>query len=114
VEQGLAWLYQALQFEKERRRQESEGSPSSGQQRGKNRLVPDAAELKLLRQLEVEHLDALEKFKSAHPEIPEGAEADPMLLEDLGRLANRHQRTSDLFEKFRRRLGLPDPPSQEP
>ncbi len=115
VEQGLAWLYQALQFEKERRRQEESppGGSQSGQ-RGKNRLVPDAAELKLLRQLEVEHLDALEKFKAAHPEIAEGADADPMLLEDLGRLANRHQRTSDLFEKFRRRLGLPDPASQEP
>jgi hypothetical protein len=125
VEQGLAWLYEALQVEKERRRQEeSQSGNQSSQQRGRNRLVPDAAELKLLRQLEVENLDSLEKFKAAHPEIPERGDPgdrdtarpsiDPMVLEDLGRLANRHQRTSDLFEKFRKRLGLPDPPSQEP
>jgi hypothetical protein len=114
VEQGLSWLYDALQIEKERRRQEQSQSSQGNQQKGKNRLVPDASELKLLRQLEVENLDSLEKFKAAHPDIPEGRETDPLLLEDLARLANRHQRTSDLFEKFRKRLGLPDPPSQEP
>jgi hypothetical protein len=132
VDQGLAWLHQALQAEKERRRQEESPESGSGQQasnqRGRNRLVADAAELKLLRQLEVENLDALEKFKAAHPELAVGAKAppegsarprpdveiDPRLLEDLSRLADRHQRTSDLFEKFRKRLGLPDPGSEEP
>jgi len=119
VEEGLDWLHQALQMEKERRRQEdSNPGQSGGQQQGRNRLVPDAAELKLLRQLEVENLDALEKFKAAHPELlagsQEGVEADPRVLEDLGRLANRHQRMSDLFGKFRKRLGLPDPEAEEP
>ena len=47
-------------------------------------------------------------------ELTEGEEADPRVLEDLGRLANRHQRMSDLFGKFRKRLGLPDPESEEP
>ena len=27
----------------------------------------------------------------------------------IARLANRHERTSDLFSQFRERLGLPDP-----
>jgi hypothetical protein len=120
VDQGLAWLYQALQAEKDRRRQEeseSKGQSPSSNERGRNRLVADAAELKLLRQLEVENLDALEKFKAAHPELSDPSsvgELDPRLLEDLSRLADRHSRTSDLFEKFRKRLGLPDPGSQEP
>ena len=122
VDQGLAWLHQALQAEKDRRRQE-EAEQGSGQgqgskERGRNRLVADAAELKLLRQLEVDNLDALEKFKAAHPELGDPStaqgEVDPRLLEDLSRLADRHSRTSDLFEKFRKRLGLPDPGSQEP
>ena len=34
---------------------------------------------------------------------------DPLLLEDILRLAHRHERTSDLFGRFRARLGLPDP-----
>ena len=131
VDQGLAWLHQALQAEKDRRRQEeseSGGQNQGSKEHGRNRLVADAAELKLLRQLEVENLDALAKFKAAHPEladpsIAQGASAqgatgqgelDPRLLEDLSRLADRHSRTSDLFEKFRKRLGLPDPGSQEP
>src|SRR5262249_32520347 len=56
VEQGLSWLYDSLQFEKERRRKDESSGSGQQQQRGRNRLVPDAAELKLLRQLEVEHL----------------------------------------------------------
>ncbi len=116
VEQGLAWLYEALQAEKERRRQEQQQGSGSGSkdQRGQNRLVPDAAELKLLRRLEVENLESLARFKILHSEIAAGQPVDPLVLEDLGRLAGRHQRTSDLFEKFRKRLGLPDPPVQEP
>jgi hypothetical protein len=80
VDQGLAWLHQALQAEKERRRQEESSESGSGQasrQRGRNRLVADAAELKLLRQLEVENLDSLEKFKAAHPELAAGAQGVP-------------------------------------
>jgi hypothetical protein len=49
-----------------------------------------------------------------HPEVEQGGELDPLLYEDLQRLAWRHQRTSDLFEKFRRRLGIPDPESDNP
>lgn len=115
VEQGLAWLHEALQAEKERRRQEPQGGGGQpNDQQGQNRLVPDAAELKLLRSLEVENLQALERFKILHPEVLAGQEVDPLILEDIGRLAHRHQRTSDLFEQFRKRLGLPDPPAQDP
>jgi hypothetical protein len=117
VEKGLVWLQEALQKEKERRRQEPQGGGGGdGQKRpqGQNRLVPDVAELKLLRSLEVENLQALERLKILHPEVLAGEVVDPLVLEDIGRLAHRHERTSNLFEQFRKRLGLPDPPPQDP
>jgi hypothetical protein len=43
-----------------------------------------------------------------------GEVVDPLVLEDIGRLAHRHERTSNHFEQFRKRLGLPDPPPQDP
>ena len=46
-------------------------------------------------------------------ELEEG-EVDPLLLEDISRLAFRHERTSELFEGFRKRLGLPDPGEEPP
>lgn len=71
--------------------------------------MPDAAELKMLRRLEVESLTTLETLRTLHPEIENGGEIDPLILEDLARLAHRHTRTAELFQKFRKRLGLPDP-----
>lgn len=116
VEQSLGWLFEALQSEKERRQQEQKKSqPPKG---GKNspapddRLVPDVAELKLLRRLEVEILDGIDKMKIVNPELTSGGAIDPLVLEDLGRLANRHQRTSDLFQRFRERLHLPPPEAE--
>lgn len=113
VRDSLAWLAEALEKEKQRRQQEpQESQPQPQQPQGqppKPRLVPDVAELKLLRRMEVENASAIEKFLRLHPELEQGLEPDPLVLEDLQRLAWRHQRTSDLFEKFRKRLGLPDP-----
>jgi hypothetical protein len=115
VTQSLASLQEALQTEKDRRKKEQqEQKPGDKQQSGKseNRLVPDAAELKLLRRMEVDTLDTLEQMKTLHPELQAEGEIDPLVLEDLARLAHRHQRTSDLFQMFRKRLGLPEPQQQ--
>ncbi len=115
VEENLKWLAEALDNEKERRRQQQQ---QQDQQQGQNRpaeerLVPDAAELKMLRRLEVETLRSLEELRTLHPELENGATIEPLVLEDLARLAYRHQRTAELFQKFRKRLGLPDPEPED-
>jgi hypothetical protein len=112
VEQSLSWLLEALQQEKERRKQEQQQQQQQQQQQNnqsQNRLVPDVAELKLLRRLEVETIDGLARMQTLHPELKSGGDVDAIVLEDVRRLAYRHQRMSDLFQKFRKRLGLPDP-----
>ena len=116
VEQSLAWLQEALAQEKERRRQEEQQGGGQGEQpQGQNRLVPDVAELKLLRRMEVDVLDSLDQIRAMNPGLAEGrtgldeGESDPLLLEDISRLAVRHKRTADLFQQFRKRLGVPDP-----
>jgi hypothetical protein len=113
VERSLGWLLEALRQEQQRR---SESPPRPSSSSGVNRLVPDAAELKLLRRMEVELLGGIEEMQILHPELAAGggvgeggAEIDPLVLEDVARLAYRHQRISDLFEQFRSRLGIPAP-----
>ncbi|MBK7874779.1 MAG: hypothetical protein IPJ77_03350 [Planctomycetes bacterium] len=115
VEENLKWLAEALDNEKERRRQEQkEQEQQQGQNRpAEERLVPDAAELKMLRRLEVETLRSLEELRTLHPELESGGTIEPLVLEDLARLAYRHQRTAELFQKFRKRLGLPDPEPED-
>lgn len=113
VAENLAWLAQALDDEQRRRAEEEQQGQGQGQQdqqqNTKNQLVPDVAELKLLRRMEVETLDRLRELASLYPELVEGTADDPLLLEDVGRLAERHERTSVLFGRFRERLGVPDP-----
>ncbi len=121
VEQSLVWLHEALSQEKERRRQEEQQQGGKPQQPAKNRLVPDVAELKLLRRMEVDVIDSLDQMRALHPELTDtkpvtgdGDVGDPLLLEDISRLAVRHKRTADLFQQFRKRLGIPDPePTEE-
>ncbi|MCA8980947.1 MAG: hypothetical protein KDC14_13045, partial [Planctomycetes bacterium] len=114
VGRDLRWLLESLEEEKSRREQEE--SQQGGQQGGEpgepeNRLVPDAAELKLLQRMEGEVLDSLDELLVLYPELAEGGEIDPLLREEISRLAQRHRRTSELFSSFRERLGLPDPES---
>lgn len=115
VQQSLSWLHEALQQEKERRKQEQQQQQQQQQPQepGQNRLVPDVAELKLLRRLEVETIDSIDRMQALHPELKAPGDVDPLVLEDLRRFAYRHQRTTELFQKFRKRLGLPDPDHQE-
>jgi hypothetical protein len=75
--------------------------------------VPDVAELKLLRQLEVDTLDQLDRLMLVYPDL-ESAELEPAIQEDILRLAERHERTSRLFTQFRTRLGIPGPKDEQP
>ncbi|MAF66294.1 MAG: hypothetical protein CMJ84_11640 [Planctomycetes bacterium] len=108
VARSLRWLGEALAEEKERRAQQQQ---QQQQQQSANRLVPDVAELKLLRRMEVEVLDSIDELLELYPQLAESdpQDLDPLLLEDILRLAHRHERTSGLFGRFRARLGLPDP-----
>ncbi len=71
--------------------------------------MPDIAELKLLRQLELDLIESVEQLNRLHPELSSETDLDALLLEDVSRLAYRHRRITELFELMRRRLGLPDP-----
>ena len=46
---------------------------------------------------------------------PELGDEDPMIdefvLEDISRLAARHERITGLFRHLRKKVGIPDPPS---
>jgi hypothetical protein len=111
VEEGLAWILEALQRERERQQQEqSQPPPPGGQNRMDERLVPDTAELKLLRRMEVDVVERLAELRALYPELDDPElEIDPYVLEDILRLAERHENTSRLFELFRERLDIPPP-----
>ena len=73
-------------------------------------LVPSVAELKLLRQLEVDLLERVALVLELYPELKDpAAPIDPLVREDLERLAAQHRRIGQLFKGFRQNLGLPDP-----
>ena len=57
---------------------------------------------------------AEEMVVQLYPELTEpGAEINPMVLETIQRLAERHEQTSELFSMFRERLGIPAPEEPE-
>ena len=119
VDGALRKLLAALESEQQRRREEEQQSQEPGNEGGQenqsgNRLVPDVAELKLLRTMEVETIDRLDRVLLLHPELAEeGAEVDARLFDEILRLAERHERTTVLFGTFRERLGLPPPEAEE-
>jgi hypothetical protein len=119
VHRNLVWLKDALDKELgERQQEEEEPPPSGGGGSGPQQpqpLVPDVAELKLLRMMEVELIAKLEQQLQLHPELAGPTEdLDPLLLEDISRLAYQHNRISELFTLFRERLEIPAPPGQAP
>jgi hypothetical protein len=111
------WALDALKEEQQRRQEEKnqQNQQQEEQQEGqqKDPLVPDAAELKLLRQLEVDTLQSIDRLIAVYPELARG-EAEPEALEDVLRLAERHERTTRLFQQFRAKLGLPAPQEKKP
>jgi hypothetical protein len=102
------WIRDALKSEQQRRNQQQQPQQPQQQQQGQEPLVPDVAELKLLRQLEVDTLGSLDRLLALYPEL-RSADVEPEVLEDVLRLAERHDRTTELFKRFRQRLGIEDP-----
>ena len=116
VEQALLWLLDALRAEQARRKNEpQQQNPEGGQQRpdGRQPLVPDSTELKLLRRMEVDLREALDRLRNLHPEARDGVELEPALLEDLTRLAARHEQLTELFRDLRSRVGIEAPDSAQ-
>lgn len=112
VEENLEWLLEALRDEQQRRQQEQQQQQQQQQnqdQQGKEPLVPDVTELKLLRRMEVEVQDAIDRLLIQYPELEDPELVDPLVLEEILRLASRHERITTLFSGFRERLGLPAP-----
>jgi len=116
VHRNLTWLRDALKKELSDRQQdqgeeEQQGAGGGSGPPQKPPLVPDVAELKLLRMMEMEVLAKLEQQLKLHPELAGPIEdLDPLLLEDISRLAYQHNRISELFVLFRQRLEIPAPP----
>jgi hypothetical protein len=113
VSHYLGWLQKALEEEQDRREEEQNQAQSPGseapQPEGDNKLVPDVAELKLLSRMEVDVLDSIEELLVLYPELKDGKEIDPLLLEEIQRLAHRHERSTELFQQFREQLGISAP-----
>jgi hypothetical protein len=124
VRRHATWLLEALQEEMDRREEEQQqedqqgsedGSQPDSQQQSENRLVPDAAEIRLLARMEADVIDSIDELLVLYPELAQAGDIEPLLLEDIQRLATRHERATELFKQFRERLGLQAPgedPSQ--
>ncbi|HVQ24488.1 MAG TPA: hypothetical protein VMV01_04900, partial [Planctomycetota bacterium] len=113
VEESLLWLLDALAAEKARRQEERPppGQPNPGQDT--QPLIPDSAELKLLRRMEVDLRESMDALRTLYPEIDATQELDPSVLRELTRLAARHERVTELFRDLRTRVGIPAPGEAE-
>jgi hypothetical protein len=117
VENALIWLLEALRDEQQRRQsedqqqqQQQDGQDEQQPPEGPPPLIPDSAEVKLLRRMELDIQSAVEELLRLYPELGEDAsEIDPLLLDEIARLATRHERVTELFSGMRERLGLPAP-----
>jgi hypothetical protein len=115
VEERAQWLAEALKAERDRRKEDQKKQNQQQQQQQpqdqeqKKRLVPDEAELRLLKHLDVDLIDQVNALLKSNPEIADGKTADPIVLEEIQRLADRHERITKLFTQFRERLGVPPP-----
>ncbi|MEM7308843.1 MAG: hypothetical protein AAF682_19325 [Planctomycetota bacterium] len=115
VEENLEWLLEALKQEQRRREQEQQQQQQQ-QQEGQNQqqpLVPDATELKLLRRMELDVQNAVDEMLILYPELEDPDSVDPLVLEEILRLASRHERVTVLFSGLRERVGLPPPDGEQ-
>lgn len=114
VEEALLWLLEALQREQSRRQQNQSDQQEQDQQ-GQNRpsIIPDSAELKLLRRMELDTQQAVEQFLTLHPDLEHSVADDPYLLDDVARLGGKHEKITELFQQLRDRVGIPAPEDDE-
>ncbi|MEC8496104.1 MAG: hypothetical protein VXZ39_14330, partial [Planctomycetota bacterium] len=116
VDQGLAWLEEALNDELDRRaeeeqqqqeQQDQQEQQQDQQQQQEQSLVPDVAELRLLDRMEKELQARVQQLFELHPELlQEDPEIGPLLRRDLTRLATQNERIAELFTAMRQRLGI--------
>jgi hypothetical protein len=112
VERSLQWMLDSLQAERKRREQQQgqQGEQQQQQQGEQEPLVPDSAELKLLRRMEVDVQESVDQLLALHPDLGGKVEdIDPEVLRDITRLAARHQSVTRLFRSMRERLGIDAP-----
>ena len=111
VEESLGWLLDALRDEQMRRKEEQkQGQQDQQPPPGENKpgLVPDTAELKLLRRMEIDVQESVSLLLQIHPDLAEDVDdLDPRVLRDISRLALRHEAVTELFKEMRERLGIP-------
>lgn len=114
VEDSLVTLHEALRQEQQRRRSESQqDQQQQDQQEGQNRpgLIPDTAELKLLARMETNIQVEVEELLRLYPEL-ETMDVDELVLDDITRIATKHEALTELFKKMRERIGVPAPPEE--
>ena len=118
VEEAMLWILEALEEEKDRRKDPQEKKENQQQQQeeeqdeGQESLIPDTAELKLLRRMEIRLQKSVKLILDLNPDLGDPDEADPNVLRDIERLALKHSRITEQFVLMRTRLGLA-PASEE-
>jgi hypothetical protein len=58
--------------------------------------------------MEVEVEQSVDEMLIRYPELEGGTDVDPLVLEEILRIAGRHERITELFAGFRKRLGIED------
>ena len=116
VEEAFLWLLDALRAEQQRRQNDSKNqnqnqSGGQNQNQGRQPLIPDSTELKLLWRMEQELRESVDALRLQHPDA--GEEPSAALLRDLTHLAARHERLTALFRDLRGRVGIPAPEEAE-
>ncbi|MCA8970257.1 MAG: hypothetical protein KDC95_10750 [Planctomycetes bacterium] len=114
VLERLAMLKSALTEELERKKQDRQQGDQGGNQQDepkntnegdrKQPLVPDAAELKMLKRLEIDARQRIEGFVALRKTMP--GELDSWAQRSLERLAMRHSKLTELLVEFLKRRGL--------
>lgn len=111
AEETMIWILEALQEEQERRKdpeekKQQQQQQQQGEDQQKESLIPDTAELKLLRRMEIRLQKSVELILELNPELGDPEAVDPFVLRDIERLALQHAKITEQFILMRKRLGL--------
>lgn len=90
------------QQQQQRDQQQQQQNTNEGDR--KRRLVPDVAELRMLKRLEIDTRERIQDFMRLKQRMPEGFGA--WAKRSLKRLALRHARITDLLKEFLRTRGI--------
>ncbi len=93
---------------KKKNQKPMQDKPNSNQGDQKPKLVPDVAELRMLKRLELSTKQRIDTFLQLQESLPGGL--GELETDSLKRLALRHAKVSDLFRTFLKTRGLLDSP----